>query len=106
LEATDIEEVRQTFPGLAEEFIRLRDELDSSTRVDTMSQANPMQKNDGDRRRNASKWFDELLLEIQQKPGLKDFLGPLNKEQMYAAAALEMVATKCFWGMVLTNNTG
>lgn len=84
---TDIKELERDFPGLAEEFIRLRDELDSSTRVDTITQANHSKKNDGDRRRNVAKSFDELLLEIRQKAGFGDFLGPLNTEQILAAAA-------------------
>jgi hypothetical protein len=84
---TDIKELERDFPGLAEEFIRLRDELDSSTRVNTISQANPSQNNDGDRRRMAAKSFDELLLETRQKPGFEDFLGPLSTEQILAAAA-------------------
>ncbi|KIL93734.1 hypothetical protein FAVG1_02295 [Fusarium avenaceum] len=83
----DIKELQRDFPGLAEEFIRLRDELDSSTRVNTISQVNPSQRNDGDRRRNAAKSFDELLLEIQQKSGFEDFLGPLSTEQILATAA-------------------
>ncbi|KAH6954228.1 CHAT domain-containing protein [Fusarium avenaceum] len=84
---TDIKELERDFPGLAGEFIRLRDEIDTSTRMGTVRQASPAQKNDGDRRRNAAKSFDELLLEIRQKAGFEDFLGPLSTEQILAAAA-------------------
>lgn len=86
---TDIKELERDFPGLAREFTRLRDELDSSTRVDTnvVSQTNPSQKNDGGSRRDAAKSFDELILKIREKAGFEDFLGPLNKEQILAAAA-------------------
>ncbi|CAJ0546549.1 Ff.00g011760.m01.CDS01 [Fusarium sp. VM40] len=84
---SDIKELQQDFPGLAEEFTRLRDELDYSTHVDTISQASPSRSNDGDHRRIAAKSFDELLLEIRQKAGFEDFLGPLSTEQILAAAA-------------------
>ncbi|KAM0337608.1 hypothetical protein ACHAPU_011537 [Fusarium lateritium] len=82
-----IKELQRDFPGLAEEFIRLRDELDSSKRVDTISQASLLQRNDGDHRRIAAKSFDELLLEIRQQAGFEDFLGPLSTEQILAAAS-------------------
>ncbi|KAG5659530.1 hypothetical protein KAF25_002089 [Fusarium avenaceum] len=83
----DIKELQRDFPGLAEEFIRLRDEIDTFTRMGTVRQASPTQRNDGDRRRIAAKSFDELLLEIRQNAGFEDFLGPLSTEQILAAAA-------------------
>ncbi|KAM0206201.1 hypothetical protein ACHAQI_008500 [Fusarium lateritium] len=83
---TDVRELQQTFPGLAKEFIRLQGELDSSGRRD-VDGVDPSQQNAGDRRRNAAKSFDELLLKIRQNAGFEDFLGPLSKEQICAAAA-------------------
>ncbi|KAF5686892.1 hypothetical protein FDENT_5619 [Fusarium denticulatum] len=81
---TDIKELQQASPHLAKKFMRLREELESST----SSQFNDELREDrGLRRRNAAKDFDDLLGEIRREPGLEDFLGPLTKDQMLAAAA-------------------
>ncbi|KAF5580392.1 hypothetical protein FPANT_9348 [Fusarium pseudoanthophilum] len=80
---TDIKELQQASPHLAEKFMRLREELESSTSERFSDQLGDR----GSRRRNAAKDFDDLLDEIRREPGLEDFLGPLTKDQMLAAAA-------------------
>lgn len=81
---TDVKELQQASPHLAEKFMRLREELESST----SSQFDDQLGGDrGLRRQNAAKDFDDLLDEIRREPGLEDFLGPLTKDQMLAAAA-------------------
>ncbi|KAG5806095.1 hypothetical protein H9Q74_006025 [Fusarium xylarioides] len=81
---TDIKELQQAFPHLAEKFMRLREELESST---SSQFSDELGGDRGLRRRNAAKDFDDLLDEIRREPGLEDFLGPLTKEQMLTAAA-------------------
>jgi len=83
---TDIKELRDAFPDLAEQFIQLRDELDSSTGSDATEIGSSTYGVQGRRRRDAGKAFDELLLQIQEEPGFEDFLGPLTTDQMLSAA--------------------
>lgn len=83
---TDIKELRLACPVLAEAFIRLRDELDSSTGSEAAEKDLSSNGVQGRRRRDAGKALDELLLQIQEKSGFEDFLGPLTNQQMLSAA--------------------
>ena len=83
---TDIKELRLACPVLAEAFIRLRDELDSSTGSEAAEKDLSSNGVQGRRRRDAVKALDELLLQIQEKSGFEDFLGPLTNQQMLPAA--------------------
>ncbi|KAJ4112150.1 hypothetical protein NW768_011729 [Fusarium equiseti] len=83
---TDLKELRLAFPDLAEEFVRLRDELDSSTGLNATEKDSSLDGFQGHRRRDAGKAFEELLPRIQGKPGFEDFLGPLTTKQMLSAA--------------------
>ncbi|RBR20339.1 uncharacterized protein FIESC28_05303 [Fusarium coffeatum] len=83
---TDIRELRDMFHDLAEEFVRLRNELDSST-GSTATEEDPSTHGvQGRRRRDAGRAYDELLAQIQEKPGFEDFLGPLTTNQMLSSA--------------------
>jgi tetratricopeptide (TPR) repeat protein len=79
---TDIKELQQAFPELAERFMRLREELESSTGSQFSDES---VEDRGLRRRNAAKDFDDLLGEIQKKPCFEDFLGPLTTDQIRTA---------------------
>ncbi|KAF5623056.1 hypothetical protein F52700_10369 [Fusarium sp. NRRL 52700] len=81
---TDIKKLQQAFPQLAERFMRLHEELESSTGSQS---SNEPGEDRGLRRRNAAKGFDDLLDEVRKKPGFEDFLGPLTTDQIRAAAA-------------------
>lgn len=83
---TDIKELRDAFPALAEEFVRLRDQLDSSTGSNAIEEDPSIYGAQGRTRRDAGRAFDELLAQIQNKPGFEDFLGPLTTDQMLSAA--------------------
>ncbi|RFN54969.1 hypothetical protein FIE12Z_816 [Fusarium flagelliforme] len=83
---TDIKELRNVFPNLAEEFVRLRDELDSSTGSNATEKDSSTYGVQGRRRRDAGKAFDGLLVQIRENPGFEDFLGPLTTNQMLSAA--------------------
>ncbi|EMT71789.1 hypothetical protein FOC4_g10001374, partial [Fusarium odoratissimum] len=80
----DIKELQQAFPQLAERFMRLREELESST---SSHFSGELGQDRGLRRRNAAENFDDLLDEIRKKPGFEDFLGPLTTDQIRVAAA-------------------
>ncbi|CAF3564408.1 unnamed protein product [Fusarium graminearum] len=80
---TDIKDLQNSFPEMADEFVKLRSELDSSDN-------SPSKEKDivnGRRRHDAGKAFDDLLNQIRLKPGFEDFLGPLTTDQMLSAAA-------------------
>ncbi|KAF4961381.1 hypothetical protein FSARC_10197 [Fusarium sarcochroum] len=83
----DIQELRHAFPELADEFVRLRGDLDSSTGFHLIEGAPLTQNDHGNRRCNAAEAFDELLVKIRENSGFEDFLGPLSMEQICAAAA-------------------
>ncbi|KAJ9422997.1 CHAT domain-containing protein [Fusarium oxysporum] len=76
---TDIKELQQSFPQLAERFMRLREELEPSTGSHFSDE---LEEDRGLRRRNAAENFDDLLDEIRKKPGFEDFLGPLTTDQI------------------------
>ncbi|KAF0640691.1 hypothetical protein FPSE5266_06608 [Fusarium pseudograminearum] len=80
---TDIKDLQNAFPELADEFVKLRSELDSSD--NTPSKEKDMLN--GRRRHDAGKAFDDLLNQIRLKPGFEGFLGPLTTDQMLSAAA-------------------
>ncbi|KAH7166838.1 CHAT domain-containing protein [Fusarium sp. MPI-SDFR-AT-0072] len=82
-EALAILEQGRAIPELAERFMRLREELESSTGSHFSEEFG---EDPGSRRRNAAKSFDGLLNEIPKSPGFEDFLGRLTTDQIRAAA--------------------
>lgn len=86
---TDIVDLKEQHPELADEFIRLRSELDTRVgsspgmidgeNVDTLNTR-------GHRRHDAGKAFDALVLRIRQQSGFEAFLGPLGERDIQSAA--------------------
>ncbi|KAJ3550070.1 hypothetical protein NM208_g165 [Fusarium decemcellulare] len=75
--------------GMADEFVRLRDELDtkavfeiSKIEEDHASVLNTR----GHRRHDAGRAFEALLVDIRQLPGFDNFLGPLTDQEMRSAS--------------------
>lgn len=83
----DVLELREKHPKLADDFVRLRDELD--TRVATSStekDSDPVLNTRGHRRHDAGRAFDALVLEIRQEPGFDNSLGPLAEQEIQSAS--------------------
>ncbi|KAI1085982.1 CHAT domain-containing protein [Rostrohypoxylon terebratum] len=84
----DISDLKRKHPGLADEFISLRDELDSPASVPTLSSGDEassweMQMK---RRREADQKFNELIIKIRAQPGFENFLLPPTTDELMAAA--------------------
>ncbi|KAF9762253.1 hypothetical protein IL306_003488 [Fusarium sp. DS 682] len=83
---TDLKELQQDFPLLAKKFVRLREELESSSASHLGDGYQPEGDDEGFRRRKAANSLDDLIGEIRQKPGFEGFLGRLTSEQIAEAA--------------------
>ncbi|KZL67172.1 30S ribosomal protein S17P-like protein [Colletotrichum tofieldiae] len=86
----DVLDLRERHPQLADDFVRLRDELEVSiTRRAPTLDANPKLawKTLTNRRYEASNELDELLVEIRKQPGFEDFLLVPAEEEIQAAAS-------------------
>ncbi|KAL4864731.1 CHAT domain-containing protein [Aspergillus spectabilis] len=86
---TDILDLQQTYPLLAEQFVQLRNILDkpvtrNNHSVD-MNHESSWQAQAGQRYK-ADKDFDKLLVEIRKQPGFDDFLQAPSEEEMRLAA--------------------
>jgi len=92
---TDISALKEQHRHLAEEFERLRDELDSPaddtveriaplapSKMDTVSTSESRAK----RRRDADQSFSELVTTIRSHPGFHNFLCPPTADELMAAA--------------------
>ncbi|KAF4341814.1 hypothetical protein FBEOM_4271 [Fusarium beomiforme] len=95
---TDIKELQEAFPQLAERFTHMREELESRTSLHSSDQSQSLGEDEQSQRRSAAKEFNDLLSEIQQKPGFEDFLGPLTMDQIRVAAVYgPIVILNCSW---------
>ncbi|KAF7174243.1 hypothetical protein CNMCM6106_008368 [Aspergillus hiratsukae] len=85
---TDILELREKYPELAEQFERLRNDLESPVSREQSSVGEHQQswRVQESRRYQAGKLFDELIVEIRKKPGFQDFLLAPSRDDMRAAA--------------------
>lgn len=84
----DISDLRQRHPGLADEFISLRDELDSSannTAFSSFTNYTTSLESQVKRRREAGQKFSELLARIRAQPGFCNFLLPPTPDDLMAA---------------------
>ena len=86
---TDILELREKQPKLAEQFSRLQDELGlpvmrKMSFIDNNRDSS--QKPQANRRYEAGKELDKLIVDIRQQPRFKDFLLAPSKRELKAAA--------------------
>lgn len=87
---TDVSELRQRYPELAEKFIRLRNELDlpvvNNTLILNEDPTSSSWQAQANRRYEAGNELDELVADIRTRPGLDDFLCAPSEEETRAAA--------------------
>jgi tetratricopeptide (TPR) repeat protein len=90
---SDLTDLRQAHPGLAERFIRCRDVLNgpgnplgAAVTGDVMSWTSTDRLN-ADSRRAAAAEFDQVLCAIRSKPGFERFLAPRQLNELLTAAA-------------------
>ena len=86
---TDISALRQQYPEYADEFISLRDELDSpadGTSLINSSDNVASWELPARQRREADQRLSELLIKIRAQPGFHNFLGPPTVDELMAAA--------------------
>ncbi len=82
---TDTSTLERQFPALADEFVSLRNELDSPLRA--ASDEDGLFWESGEKRRyEADKRLNVVINEIRAKPGFHQFLLPPTPEEMMAAA--------------------
>ncbi|KAH6886945.1 CHAT domain-containing protein [Thelonectria olida] len=79
-------DLRQRHPELADEFVRLQNELETPTagREDLMGIEMPKPR--AQQRYDAGKEFDELVTQVRQQPGFEDFLLAPRESDMREAA--------------------
>ncbi|KAI3325019.1 TPR-like protein [Xylariaceae sp. AK1471] len=86
---TDILDLRDRDSELAEQFVRLRDELETvatlNPRLESGNLEMSSQAREG-RRYDAGKEFNELVAKIQKLPGFKNFLLPPSETEIETAA--------------------
>lgn len=106
----DLSELEAGHPGLAMEFIRLRDELDSQWNNQTTSSDNvTMRESLARKRREAETGFNQLLQTIQAKPGFNDFCSAPSESEMISAAGsgplvvINVSSLRCDAFMIQTN---
>ncbi|RYP20115.1 hypothetical protein DL765_002957 [Monosporascus sp. GIB2] len=85
---SDVSDLQQQHPNLANEFISLRDELDTpADRISPISTDDALSwESQAKRRRNADQKFSELITKIRAQPGFHNFLLPPTAEELMAAA--------------------
>ncbi|KAL8369387.1 hypothetical protein RB599_010631 [Gaeumannomyces hyphopodioides] len=85
----DISDLEQKHPILADEFVSLRDELDSpvdSPTVPSSGDNTSSWESQAKRRREADQKFSELITRIRAQPGFHNFLLPPTADELMAAA--------------------
>ncbi|KAI8629554.1 TPR-like protein [Xylariaceae sp. FL1651] len=85
----DILDLRDRHSDLAEQFVRLRDELDMATTQNPRLVSGSLEMSyqvRANRRYEAGKEFNELVAKIQRLPGFEDFLLPPSEIEIKAAA--------------------
>jgi tetratricopeptide (TPR) repeat protein len=93
---TDISDLEQQHPKLAEEFEFLRDKLDSPTsNTGLLKSADNMLPPESqiNRRREAGQKFDEVLAKIRAQPGFHNFLLAPTADELMAAADSGSIVT-------------
>ncbi|KUJ09999.1 uncharacterized protein LY89DRAFT_656612 [Mollisia scopiformis] len=92
---TDITELRENHPKLAEQFTSLRDELDAPNEgpisladIDNL----PLAKLEAKRSQETDQKFKEVLAKIRQLPNFEGFLLPPTVDQIKAAASKGPIA--------------
>jgi hypothetical protein len=85
---TDSSDLQNRYPQLAEQFDRLRNELNLPVTRNTLIDQNngPPWMSRGDQRHEAGREFDNLIVEIRKQPGFEDFLDAPSELDMQAAA--------------------
>ncbi|KAI9889129.1 MAG: hypothetical protein M1814_005791 [Vezdaea aestivalis] len=86
---TELVDLQKKHPDLAQQFIRLRDELESSSSVETLSSSEAqgyLKDMIASKRYEAGKNFDRLLYEIHSQPGFNDFLSAPDEKSLQSAA--------------------
>ncbi|RYP53061.1 hypothetical protein DL770_011005 [Monosporascus sp. CRB-9-2] len=85
---SDISDLQQQHPGLADEFTSFRDELDAPTdRTSPISTDDTLSwESQAKRRRKADRNFNELITRIRAQPGFHNFLLPPTAKELMAAA--------------------
>ncbi|EUC39771.1 hypothetical protein COCMIDRAFT_110631 [Bipolaris oryzae ATCC 44560] len=86
---SDVSELEQRHPQLAEEFVSLRDELDSSIDLNTLTPIEDAHSSSykQNRRWAAEKRIEEVLAEIRLKDGFQNFLLPPTEDELKRAAS-------------------
>lgn len=87
----DISDLKQRHASLADEFIALRDELDSpadSPSLSVPSNGASSLESQAKRRREADQRFTDLITEIRAQPGFGSFFLPPIADELMAAASL------------------
>ncbi|KJZ69755.1 hypothetical protein HIM_10866 [Hirsutella minnesotensis 3608] len=85
----DISDVKRAHPILADEFISIRDELDSpGITLQSLSSTETVSswESSAKRRREADQRLSELVTKIRAQPGFADFLLPPAADELMAAA--------------------
>ncbi|KAH6953787.1 CHAT domain-containing protein [Ilyonectria sp. MPI-CAGE-AT-0026] len=85
----DVSDLKQMHSGLADEFISLRDELDStagSPSSSLPSSSTSSLESQAKRRREADQKFTEIIAEIRAQPGFGSFFLPPTADELMAAA--------------------
>jgi tetratricopeptide (TPR) repeat protein len=83
---TDVLDLRQGHPELANEFVRLQSELETPATGKEDLMGIEMSKPRSQQRYDAGKEFDELVTQIRQQPGFEDFLLAPKESDMREAA--------------------
>ncbi|KJZ70854.1 hypothetical protein HIM_09768 [Hirsutella minnesotensis 3608] len=86
---TDVSDLEQQHPGLATEFMSLRDELDAfDERMILLASEEHARPHESQAkwRRDAENRFNEVIKEIRTQPGFQSFLHPPTGDELMAAA--------------------
>ncbi|KJZ70809.1 hypothetical protein HIM_09822 [Hirsutella minnesotensis 3608] len=86
---TDVSDLEQQHPGLATEFMSLRDELDTPVERTILLASDEHARSldsQAKRRLDAEKQFNKIIKKIRTQPGFQNFLRPPTADQLMAAA--------------------
>ncbi|KAL9121378.1 MAG: hypothetical protein Q9187_002062 [Circinaria calcarea] len=86
---TDVLDLQERYPKLAEQFVRLRDklELPFSRNISSTEQSRGTSgQAQTDSRYRADKELDQLIAEVRKQPGFEDFLGAPSRKEMLDTA--------------------
>lgn len=84
---TDLLDLEAQHPELADEFVRLRDELEPPITLNASSRIESPLQSCASRRYTAGSELDEVINDVRKQPGFENFLLPPDEIQMQAAAA-------------------